>query len=228
MIQLSLLLTSLIQGLRRVVARAAPVVSAPARPIWAGPELRWIMAPHGDLPLLPGPVWSLLWFRLERLGNRLTRLYERWQQGPLPKPRPKTARPNSAQRAAPAEIPAFPVAPGMPLVEAPARLPQGRGWITRRIPEAGPSAGWLEYLLQQPHTQDFVQAAPQAARLLRPLCHALGIDQPAWLKLPPRARKPRKPRPPKPRRLKLTDPILKLRPYEIAAAPYFIKKYARA
>ncbi len=184
------------------------------------------MAPHGDLPLLPGPVWSLLWFRLERLGNRLTRLYESWQAGTLPTPRPKTVRAKSA-RNPPAEIPERPVAPGMPLVKAPARLPRCRGWITRRIPEAGPSAGWLEYLLQQPHTQDFVQAAPQAARLLRPLCHALGVDQPAWLQRPARPRKPRKPRPPKPRRLKLTDPILKLRPYEIAAARYFLKKYGR-
>jgi len=40
MIQFTPFLTGLIQGLRRVIARAAPVVSAPARPIWAGPELR--------------------------------------------------------------------------------------------------------------------------------------------------------------------------------------------
>jgi hypothetical protein len=227
MIQFTHIITGLIQGLRRVIARAAPVVSAPARPIWAGPEVRWIIAPHGDLPLLPGPVWTLLWFRLERLGNRLTRLYDRWQQGTLPKPRPKTTqRPSSVRNPAP-QIPEFPH-PGTRLVDAPARLPQGRGWITRRIPEAGPSAGALHDLLQQPHARDFVQAAPQAARLLRPLCHALGIDQPAWLKLPPRPRKPRKPRPPRePRRLKLTDPLLKLRPYEIAAARYFLKKYGR-
>jgi hypothetical protein len=115
----------------------------------------------------------------------------------------------------------------MPLVDAPARLPRGHGWITRRIPEAGPSAGALHDLLQTTNIQDFVQAAPQAARLLRPLCHALGLDQPTWLKLPPRPRKPRKPRPPKPRRLKLTDPALNLRPYEIAAARYFLKKYGR-
>ncbi len=226
MIQLSLLLTGLIQGLRRVIARAAPVVSAPARPIWAGPEDRWIMAPHGDLPLLPGPIWTLLWFRLERLGNRLARLYDRWQTNTLPKPRPKTARPKASQRPTPPQIPELP-APGMPLVDAPTRLPQGRGWITRRIPESGPSAGALHDMLQNPHTQDFVQAAPQAARLLRPLCHALGVDQPTWLKRPPRPRKPRKPRAPKPRRLKLTDPILNLRPYEIAAARYFLKKYGR-
>jgi hypothetical protein len=227
MIQLSLLLTGLIQGLRRVIARAAPVVSAPARPIWAGPEVRWIMAPHGDLPLLPGPVWTLLWFRLERLGNRLTRLYERWQQGTLPTPRPKTTNRPKSVRKPPPQIPEFPH-PGTALVDSPTRLPRGRGWIIRRIPEAGPSAGALHDLLQQPDTRDFIEAAPQAARLLRPLCHGLGIDQPAWLKLPPRPRKPRKPRPPRePRRLKLTDPILKLRPYEIAAARYFLKKYGR-
>ena len=226
MIQFTHIITGLIQGLRRVIARAAPVVSAPARPIWAGPELRWIMAPHGDLPLLPGPVWTLLWFRLERRGNRLTRLYDRWQQGTLPKPRPKTIRPKSAQKPTPPQIPELP-APGMPLVESPPRLPRGRGWIIRRIPEAGPSAGALHDLLQQADIRTFIEAAPQAARLLRPLCHALAVDQPAWLQLPPRPRKPRKPRPPKPRRLKLTDPILKLRPYEIAAARYFHKKYGR-
>jgi hypothetical protein len=226
MIQFIPFLTGLIQGLRRVIARAAPVVSAPARPIWAGPEVRWIMAPHGDLPLLPGPVWTLLWFRLERLGNRLTRLYDRWQQGTLPKPRPKTTRPKSAQKPTPPQIPELP-APGMPLVESPPRLPRGRGWIIRRIPDSGPSAGALHDLLQQADIRTFIEAAPQAARLLRPLCHALAVDQPAWLQLPPRPRKPRKPRPPKPRRLKLTDPLLKLRPYEIAAARYFLKKYGR-
>ena len=225
MIQFTPFLTGLIQGLRRVIARAAPVVSAPARPIWAGPELRWIIAPHGDLPLLPGPIWTLLWFRLERTANRLTRLYERWQTNTLPKPRPKAARTNSVRKPAP-QIPELP-APGMPLVEAPPRLPHGRGWITRRIPEAGPSAGQLHDLLQTTTIQDFVQAAPQAARLLRPLCHALGVDQPAWLQRPPRPRPPRKPRPAKPRRLKLTDPELNLRPYEIAAARYFLKKYGR-
>ena len=99
--------------------------------------------------------------------------------------------------------------------------------LNSRAAEAGPSGGHLHDLLQQPNTQDFVQAVPQAARLLRPLCHALGVDQPTWLQLPPRPRPARKPRPAKPRRLKLTDPILNLRPYEIAAARYVHKKYGR-
>ena len=148
MIQFIPFLTGLIQGLRRVIARAAPVVSAPARPIWAGPEVRWIMAPHGDLPLLPGPVWTLLWFRLERLGNRLTRLYDRWQSNNLPKPRPKaTQRPKTPAKPAP-QLPEFPGTAGMPLVDAPQRLPRAHGWVTKRIPEAGPSAGHLHDLLQ--------------------------------------------------------------------------------
>ncbi len=226
MIQFTNIITGLIQGLRRVIARAAPVVSAPARPIWAGPDQRWIMAPHGDLPILPGPVWTLLWFRLERLANRLTRLYDRWQTNTLPKPRQTTQRPKTTQRPTPPQIPELP-APGMPLVEAPTRLPRARGWITRRIPEAGPSAGHLHDLLQQPHIQEFVQAAPQAARLLRPLCHALGVDQPAWLQRPPRPRTPRKPRAPRPRRPSLNDPDLRFRSWERPAIRAFHKKFGR-
>jgi hypothetical protein len=226
MIQLSLLLTGLIQGLRRIIARAAPVVSAPARPIWAGPEQRWIIAPHGNLPLLPGPVWTLLWLRLQRLNNRLTRLYERWQANTLPKPRPTPTKRPTSVRTPPPQIPELP-APGMPLVEAPLRLPRGRGWIVRRIPESGPSAGALHDLLQQPHTQDFVQAAPQAARLLRPLCHALGVDQPAWLQRPPRQKPIRKPRAPRPRRPSLNDPDLRFRDWERPAIRAFHKKYGR-
>ncbi len=226
MIQLSLLLTGLIQGLRRVIARAAPVVSAPARPIWAGPELRWIIAPHGDLPLLPGPIWTLVWLRLERTANRLTRLYDRWQANTLPRPRPTPTKRPASLRTPPPQIPELP-APGMPLVEAPPRLPRGRGWIIRRIPESGPSAGALHDLLQQPHTQDFVQAAPQAARLLRPLCHALGVDQPAWLQRPPRQSTIRKPRAPRPRRPSLNDPDLRFRDWERPAIRAFHKKYGR-
>ncbi len=250
MIALGILLTGLIEGLRRVVSAAAPVLAAPPRPVYRGVQDGWVLPPHAHLPPIPGPVWTLLWLRLNRLANRLTRLYDHWQEGTLPTPRtaiPRTAipRPGSArQRPAPSQIPALPIA-GTHLVDAPARLPRGRGWITRRIPQAGPSAGWLHELLQHAHTRDFVQAAPQAARLLRPLCHALGIDQPGWLKRPPRPPHPRKPRAPTPRAitpraptprtltprtpgpLPLTDPSLKLQPYVIRAVRYVRKKYGR-
>jgi hypothetical protein len=230
MTQWSNIILGLIQGLRRVVAAAAPALVAPARPIFVNHEHRWQMPPHASLPLLPGPVWTLLWLRLQRLGNRLTRLHDRWQAGTLPTPRPQTPPPrHGSVRPPPPQLPELPC-PGFPLVDSPRRLPRGHGWLVRRIPQAGPSAGQLEYLLQQDHTRAFVQAAPQAGRLLRPLCTALGLPQPDWLKLPPRPRRPRKPRlrPQRPDRpLPLTHPDLKLRPYEIAAARYFIKKYGR-
>ena len=221
-------IAALIGALCRAIAHAAPIVAAPARPTWGGPERRWIMPPHADLPLLPGPVWSLVWYRLSRLQSRLSRLYARWQSNTLPKPRIRkaTTRRDSAQTP-PQRISEFPH-PGTPLVDAPKRLPEGHGWVVKRIPEAGPSAGALHDLLQQPHTQDFVQAAPQAARLLRPLCRMLAVDQPLWLKLPPRPRRPRKPRP-RPARparpLPLTRPSLNLAPNIIRAVRYWRKKY---
>ena len=233
MLHLATLLTGLIEGLRQVVLRAAPIVAAPARPTWAGPERRWIMPPHADLPLLPGPVWSLLWYRLQRLSSRFCRLYDRWQSNTLPTPRPRTARRADATcrpRPAPPQVPEFPH-PGTKLVDAPRQLPRGHGWVVRRIPEACPSAGRLFDLLRQAQTREFVQAVPQAARLLRPLCRMLAVDLPEWLKLPPRPRPPRRPRAPRPRPdrpLPLTHPDLKLSANIIRAVRYWRKKYGRA
>ena len=235
MIHLGNLLIGLIEGLRRIVAAAAPAVAVPARPIYANGADGWVMPPHAHLPILPGPVWSLLWLRLHRLSSRLTRLYTLWLAGTLPTPRPKSAtRGPQAAPALPAQIPQLPC-PGAPLAAAPARLPRGHGWVLRRIPAAGPSAGWLHELLQHDHTRDFVAAAPQAARLLRPLCRALAVEQPDWLKRPVRPPAPRKrrapstttPRPRKGRPLPLTHPDLKLQPYVIRAVRASIKKYGR-
>ena len=228
MIHLGTIFTGLIQVLRRVIVAQAEALTLPARPIHV-PGQGWTMPAHAGLPILPGPVWTLLWLRLNRLQNRLATLYDRWQQGTLPTKRPKTARRATTPRPAPPQIPQLPC-PGFPLVDAPRRLPAGHGWVIKRLPQAGPSAGHLEHLLQQPHMREFVVAAPQAGRLLRPLCRALGLPQPDWLKLParPRPRPPRTPRQPRPGRpLPLTHPDLKLRPYEIAAARHWIKKYGR-
>ncbi len=223
----SLLLAELVAIVCRHVAAAARVLAAPAPPVYRGPAEGWVPAPHTLLPLLPGPVWTLLTRRLHRLAHRLTRLHERWLAGTLPKPRPRptSKRPDSPHRP-PARLPEYPQ-PGHPLVDAPARLPRGFGWVIRRLPSIGAESGRLHGLLQTTLSREFVEQVPQAGRHLRPLCQALGVEQPAWLKLPPRPRRPRKPRPARPRRWKLTDPELKLRPYEIAAARYFLKKYGR-
>jgi hypothetical protein len=60
--------------------------------------------------------------------------------------------------------------------------------------------GHVYALLADPDTQALVAAAPQAGRILRPLCHTIGVELPDWLKLPKRPRKPRPPKPPKPRK----------------------------
>jgi hypothetical protein len=218
------LVSQLVQCVRALIASAAPALAAPARPVYRGASEGWVMPPNAHLPRLPGPVWSLLWFRLHRLANRIATLHHRWQTNTLPKPRIRPKTPKKSPARPPAQIPTFPM-PGVPLTDAPKYLPRAQGWVIKRIPEAAEPAAHLHHLLQQPDTQNFVAEAPQAARLLRPLCRALGVDQPPWLKLPPRPRKPRKPRPPRPRTWKLTDPELKLRPYEIRAIRYWRKKF---
>ncbi|MBN9563692.1 MAG: hypothetical protein J0H14_23665 [Alphaproteobacteria bacterium] len=59
----------------------------------------------------------------------------------------------------------------------------------------------LQALLEDPEMREFLAAAPQAGRILRPLWRKLSPDVlPDILRLPPRPRKPRPPRPPKPPR----------------------------
>jgi hypothetical protein len=95
--------------------------------------------------------------------------------------------------------------------------------VNHRIPESAPPAGFLDHLLRnETEAAAFVAVIPRAARLLRPLCQALGVVQPPSLKRPPppRAPRPAKPHPakPRPRPPRLTDPALALPPNVIAAA----------
>jgi hypothetical protein len=171
-------------------------------------------SPHTPIAV---EIWHLLTRRALRLAGRFHSLYAHWAAGTLPPPRPRH-RPESAKAGAGA--PSTPRPPGL-------RLPRERGWINKRIPEAAPCAGNLQVLLYLPECDRFVAEVPRAGRLLRPLCHALGVDLTPALRLPPRPRAPRKPRPARPRPLPLTHPDLGLQPYVIRAARYFIKKYGR-
>jgi hypothetical protein len=152
---------------------------------------------------LPEPVWTLLYLRLGRLLARFAALHAKWRANALPRPRaPRPSRPRPR--------PATP----------PLRLPRAFAWVNHRIPECAPPTGLLKQLLHaEPELRRFVADAPSAGRLLRPLCQALGLRQPDWLRLPPRPRRPRPqpPRPPRERPLALTDPRLGLQPYVIAA-----------
>lgn len=131
------------------------------------------------LPPLAAEIWQLFQRRLDRMTRRFQHLYVLWKAGTLPTPRVR--KPTSA----PQETPTPPRQrhPGP-------RLPRAHGWLNHRIPESIPCAGMLGMLVEDPETRAFAEAVPQAARLLRPFCTALGVTQPAWIRLPPRPRTP--------------------------------------
>ena len=62
-------------------------------------------------------------------------------------------------------------------------------------PPCAEAGGWLSNFLHRDDMPAFLAAVPRAGRLLRPLCHMLGVAPPEFLKLPSRPRKPRTPKP---------------------------------
>ncbi len=118
---------------------------------------------------LAGPLIILIWSRLRRLGTRFAALDARVQAGTLRAT--AAARRRAAPRAA---------RPRPPPV-----LPRRFAWLIRLVPESAAGASQLQYLLAGPEMAALVAAAPQAGRILRPLCHMLGLRPPAILALPP-------------------------------------------
>ena len=74
-------------------------------------------------------------------------------------------------------------------------LPRKFGWLViAGKHQAAGYASQLQHLMAEPEMAALLDAAPQARRVLRPLCRALAIEL-TWTVTPPRPRKPRKPRP---------------------------------
>jgi hypothetical protein len=139
-------------------------------------------------PTTIGPLLNLIWLRLSRLRRRFAALFAKYRAGTLRPPRVRVRPPSASPRSA-----AAPDAPKLP--------PLIRGWAIRHLPEPWHVNVWREPLqkwLADPEMFALWQAAPQVGRLLRPLCHMLSLDMPAWLKLLRRPRKPRPPAPPRP------------------------------
>ena len=106
-------------------------------------------------------LFALLWNRIGRMANRFGTLVSKWRAGTLPKPRPSRAG-----------------QPGKPRAPRP-RLPQGRTWLVAQVGyTAAGHASQLQHLLADPDMAAFLQAAPQAGRILRPLCRMLGMAPP--------------------------------------------------
>ncbi|WP_288049122.1 hypothetical protein [Acidiphilium sp.] len=114
-----------------------------------------------------GALTVLAWTRLRRLCARLEALATRPQA-------PARRRPGRPGRSGP-----------------PHRLPRAHGWLRRAFPATASLAPQLRALLDAPDMQAFIAATPAAGRVLRPLCHTIGIAPPPALALPPKPRPPR-------------------------------------
>ena len=118
------------------------------------------------------PLLGLLYNRLRRLMCHFAAAESAWRSGTL------RARAAAGRTRKPSAPPAL-------------RLPQNKSWLLKLLPLSTFYFGPVQALLENPETRALVAAAPRAGRSLRPLCRMLGMAQPAWLRLPPRPRKPR-------------------------------------
>ncbi len=119
------------------------------------------------------------WSRLRRLLARFAALVAAVEAGRI-----SVRRRTTAGRRRPR--------PATPLATPPVRLPGGSGWLLRLAPVLDTRIGrsQVESLLGAPEFGALLAQAPQAGRILRPLCHMLGIETPAALRLPVRRRRP--------------------------------------
>jgi len=112
------------------------------------------------------PLLRRIQDHIARLVFRLERLVQRHDSGRLAPPRPRAPRPDPKPR------------------ERQESLPRARAWLIRHVQRTAQFTGQVEAFLARPDAQALVATAPQAGRILRPLCHMLGLDAPPWLRLP--------------------------------------------
>ncbi|MFP5248425.1 MAG: hypothetical protein ACLGP3_01200 [Acidobacteriota bacterium] len=109
---------------------------------------------------LAGPLICLIWSRLRGLAGQFAGLAARFASGRLRRyPSRRPPRPGARR---PARRP----------------LPCSHAWLVRLVPQAAAAASQLSHLLAEPEMAALVTAAPQARRLLRPLCRMLGVRMP--------------------------------------------------
>ena len=144
--------------------------------------LKAAVAPTLSMPKERFAFVASVWHAIFRLSGRIDRLITRWKNGTLPKPRPSRPRAPQPGRtgATPQGKPAF-------------RLPGGHMWLIRGIQGTAFAGSQLAHLIAtSAELHEFLEAAPQARRLLNPLCRALGIDfdRPTGVVLPKPVREP--------------------------------------
>jgi len=146
-------------------------------------RIRAALANHASRQHHISGLVALVYARLTNIALRMDRLALLWHANKLPKP--TGSRPGRLR--APRHAPSVP-------------YPRRSLWLVRLAQPTAQFIQQVEMFLARPETLALIQAAPQAGRLLRPLCHAYGIVLPEYLKLPPRPRRPTTPKPPRPPR----------------------------
>ena len=158
--------------------------------------LRAALAPHVNHHTPRTPIFLIAYNRIGRAVRRFQNLFDRWQANTLPTPRPARA----ARATEPRQKPYFPA---------------GRAWLAGTTDHhVRGYASQLQHLLAHPDMAEFLAAAPQAGRILRPLCHMLGVTMPAILLPRSRAKPeagPSRAKPPRPKPAPL-PPLLPLYP----------------
>jgi hypothetical protein len=132
--------------------------------IWA---VRAQVGNWGAQKLLGVALAMLTYRRLGQISQRMERLMARFQAGRL------WRRPARAVVADMAVVEAT----GAPRARAEAVLPVRFGWLVRAAAwRAAVYGGQLRIVLQTPEMVALLTAAPQAARILRPLCRMLLVE----------------------------------------------------
>jgi hypothetical protein len=135
---------------------------------------------------LPTPLIVAVWSRLMDLNRRFQALMVQIRAGTLPEPRVRRPEEAARRKARRAELAAMDPPPpprppprrGMPLAYGPmAPLPRDFGYVKRLVPwHAAPLADQMRILLARPEMVAIIAATPQLQRVLRQLCHMLGIE----------------------------------------------------
>src|SRR5277367_4395752 len=127
------------------------------------------------------PLWAVTYLQtaIERLRRGAVDLLRKLEAGTYRPRKPGLARRPCATPRAPRPAPAI-------------RFPGFRGIVIELIGnQRGGSNHRLDELLQDPALPTYVQACPALASRLRPLCRLAGVAIPAWLRPPPKPRRPR-------------------------------------
>ena len=155
--------------------------------------LRGVIAPVASRDKARAAFFMFIWNRIGQAALRFEKLVARWKSGSLPKPRQRAPRP--AKPDAPARKP------------LPFYIPKGRAWLQRALNDYevdgcrlinGCRSQFL-HTIASAEMREFLEAAPQARRILNPFCRMLGmnLDAPLGVPLPPGPPRPEPPKPPR-------------------------------